>query len=270
MYCPAGQYAVGLSPMDISLEIVPRSAASVREDLRVCGAYGGISRINIPDLTRFSLRSWEACVLEEPGDIPARPIADFIPHLRARDFPLDEPFPLAPFFRRQGIVKALVISGDGEEDEGARRRPWDASPALPFIRKLKAEMPELEIYAAFDPYRTNIRYELDYLALKEEAGAAGFMSQPFFDLRLLEIYSEFLEHKRIFWGLTPVLSKGSRNYWESRNRTVFPKSFRAGLEWNIAFEKEVLAFCARNGFNLYLMPVKVDLRPYLAGLFASI
>jgi methylenetetrahydrofolate reductase (NADPH) len=130
-------------------------------------------------------------------------------------------------------------------------------------------MPELEIYGAFDPYRNNIRYELDYLLAKEEAGASGFMSQPFFDLRLLEIYAEYLEGKRVFWGVAPVLNEGNRNYWESRNRAIFPRSFRPGLSWNIEFAREVWNFCGSNSFNLYLMPIKVDLQTYLEGIFGN-
>ncbi|MDR2471845.1 MAG: methylenetetrahydrofolate reductase, partial [Treponema sp.] len=150
---------------------------------------------------------------------------------------------------------------------GGGTGPGAGSPTVPFIKKLKAELPELEIYAAFDPYRTNIRYELDYLAAKEEAVASGFMSQPFFDLRLLEIYAEYLEGKNVFWGLAPVLGEGNRRYWESRNRAVFPRSFRPGLDWNTGFARRVLAFCRSGGFNLYLMPIKVDIGTYLSGIF---
>jgi methylenetetrahydrofolate reductase (NADPH) len=258
--------------IDISLEIVPRSAASVIEDLRTCASYPDITRINIPDLTRFNLRSWEACGILAgvscPSGIPGA--SGFIPHLRARDFSPDEPFPLTGFFREHRIGRALVISGDADDDgDLSPQRPGAVSFSAPFIKKLKSEMPDLEIYAAFDPYRTNIRYELDYLTVKEEAGASGFVSQPFFDLRLLEIYSEYLEGKKIFWGVTPVLSSGSRNYWESRNRTIFPKSFRADLFWNVSFGRQVLDFCGKNRFNVCLMPVRVNLNEYLSGLFTA-
>jgi methylenetetrahydrofolate reductase (NADPH) len=128
-------------------------------------------------------------------------------------------------------------------------------------------MPELRVYVAFDPYRSNIRYELDYLRAKEEAGTEGFMSQPFFDLRLLEIFAEFLEGKQVFWGIPPVLSESSRNYWESRNRAVFPRNFRPDLYWNVDFSRRVLDFCEAHGFHLYLMPIKVDIAACLSGLF---
>ncbi|MDR1788451.1 MAG: methylenetetrahydrofolate reductase [Treponema sp.] len=245
--------------MDVSLEIVPRSEEALREGAAVGAAYPAITCINIPDLLRFPLRSWEACGLVDGRG------RDLIPHLRARAFDPAAPFPLKALFEKAGIRKALVIAGDPLAGEAAS----DGSPSINFIKKLKTEMPALELYAAFDPYRTNIRFELDYLAAKEEAGAAGFMSQPFFDLRLLEIYAEYLEGKRVFWGIAPVLNAANRAYWESRNRAIFPRSFRTDLAWNVDFGREVLAFCAAHNFNLYLMPIKVDLSAYLDGLFGG-
>jgi methylenetetrahydrofolate reductase (NADPH) len=199
---------------------------------------------------------------------------------------MNEPFPLTGFFRSHTICRVLVIAGDPPPESGplssgsktvAKGGHTQSAPqtvrktyptkTAPFIRKLKAEMPELTVYAAFDPYRSNIRYELDYLQEKEDAGAEGFMSQPFFDIRLLEIYAEYLEGKQVFWGISPVLSEPSRIYWESRNRAVFPKSFCPEMDWNVNFGKKVIRFCEANKFNLYLMPIKVDVRAYLAGLF---
>jgi methylenetetrahydrofolate reductase (NADPH) len=95
------------------------------------------------------------------------------------------------------------------------------------------------------------------------------MSQPFFDLRLLEIYAEYLEGKNIFWGTSPVLTAGNQRYWESRNRAVFPRSFRPDIFWNVTFARQVIDFCDRNGFNLYLMPINVDLQTYLAGIWPA-
>ncbi|MDR1143626.1 MAG: methylenetetrahydrofolate reductase [Spirochaetaceae bacterium] len=263
-----------LDIMDVSLEIVPRSPLSLKEDFLLCRAYPRINCVNIPDLPRFSLKSREACGMladgmRTDGDMPGGGLPDrgpvLMPHLRARDFPPEGPFPWRDFFIDHGIRRALVIAGD----PGNPAEEEKASPTVPFIRMLKAELPGLEIFAAFDPYRTNIRYELDYLAAKEEAGASGFMSQPFFDLRLLEIYAEYLEGKRVFWGVAPVLTPGNRNYWESRNRAVFPKSFRADLAWNTGFARQVAGFCEKNAFHLYLAPIKVDLKTYLSGIFPA-
>jgi methylenetetrahydrofolate reductase (NADPH) len=251
----------------VSLEAVPRSREALVSFVKAAAAHPQIGLINAPDLLRFSLRSWEACgILSEAGKENGRSFR-FIPHLRAVDFDLNVPFPLAGCFRTGGINEILVISGDPPEDGKTPVRQAYPTETAAFIQKLKTEMPEIKIYAAFDPYRSNIRYELDYLKAKEEAGADGFFSQPFFDLRLLEIYAEYLEGKNVFWGVSPVLSAGNRNYWESRNRAVFPKSFRPDLFWNVDFGRRVLDYCGTHGFNMYLMPIKVDLEAYLSGLF---
>jgi methylenetetrahydrofolate reductase (NADPH) len=265
--------------MIVSLEVVPRNAESLVDAMETAARGGRIGLINVPDLLRFPLRSWEACEIlrrraTETG-YPASAIG-LLPHLRAIDFDEARPFPHVELFRRRGIGKALVIAGDppppkagSTAGDGGVRRTY-ATGTVAFIKKLKREMPELELYAAFDPYRSNIRYELDYLKAKEEAGAAGFMSQPFFDLRLLEIYAEYLEGKNVFWGLSPVLSASSRHYWESRNRAIFPRSFRPDLSWNLDFGRRVMDFCRAGGFNLYLMPINRDLAPYLDGLFGPV
>jgi methylenetetrahydrofolate reductase (NADPH) len=256
--------------MKVSLEIVPRNEESLIAAAETAGHFDRIDLINIPDLLRFPLRSWEACgilgdhLFGDPPSPGSRRLRgpELIPHLRAIDFDPDLPFPHTGYFRSRNIRTALVIAGD----PGKNRRAYPTKTTA-FIKKLRLEIPELELYAAFDPYRSNIRYELDYLEAKEEAGAAGFMSQPFFDLRLLEIYAEYLEGKNVFWGISPVLSESSRSYWESRNRAVFPRSFRPDLPWNLDFGRRVLRFCETGRFNLYLAPIKIDLAPYLAGLF---
>jgi methylenetetrahydrofolate reductase (NADPH) len=249
--------------MVVSLEAVPRSTEALAQTAGAVKRYSSISIINVPDLLRFSLRSWEACArLAE-----TLPDKTFIPHIRAIDFDMGKPFPLVDLFRSKRISKILVIAGDPPRNVVDHN--IYPTKTVPFIRKLKKEMPELQIYAAFDPYRSNIRYEFDYLKEKEEAGAVGFMSQPFFDLRLLEIYAEYLEGKEVFWGISPILSLASRNYWEERNRAVFPKSFEPVMEWNVSFGKQVTGFCKERGFNLYLMPIKVDVPAYLEGLFGE-
>jgi methylenetetrahydrofolate reductase (NADPH) len=259
--------------MRVSLEIVPRNREALLAGAAGAEEFSQIGTINVPDMPRFSLRSWDACgILSETGTGRSR--FSYMPHIRARDFDLRKPFPHTALFRSRGISQVLVIAGDppqGEEPAISIPTGQDvrgcSSYIAAFIRKLKNEMPELRVYAAFDPYRSNIRYELDYLRIKEDAGAEGFMSQPFFDLRLLEIFAEFLEGKQVFWGVSPVLSESSRNYWESRNRAIFPRSFRPDLYWNVDFGRRVLGFCEAQGFHLYLMPIKVDIPAYLRGLF---
>ncbi|MDR2370804.1 MAG: methylenetetrahydrofolate reductase [Treponema sp.] len=249
--------------MIIALEAVPRSPEALVETAKTASAFPEIRIINVPDLTRFKIRSWEAC-----GILAGNGAAfSFMPHLRARDFDPQKPFPHAVLFRSLGIDRTLVIAGDAASTDTAGIA--GAAPTISFIKKLKSEMPELSIFTAFDPYRSNIRYELDYLHEKKEAGAAGFFSQPFFDLRLLEIYAEYLEGADVYWGISPVLSDKNRNYWESRNRAIFPKSFRPNFFWNVDFGRRVLDFCEKRGFNLYFMPIKVELKTYLSGLLGT-
>ncbi len=248
--------------MLISLELIPRTKEALISSSELIPRFPDINCINIPDLLRFSIRSWEACPILETAGIN---FTECIPHLRATDFSLDEPFPHTEFFISQGIKNILVIAGDPPQDRSIKT--YDTGSAA-FIKKIKKELPGIKVFAAFDPYRSNIRYEIDYVREKEDAGADGFMSQPFFDLRLLEIYAEYLEGKNVFWGISPVLSESSRNYWESRNRAIFPKSFKPDLFWNVDFGRRVHRFCRQHHFNLYLMPIKVDLEAYLSGLFS--
>jgi methylenetetrahydrofolate reductase (NADPH) len=247
--------------MKISLELVPRDEQHIREQTAfVTQRLPQISTINFPDLLRFDIRAWEACGMID--DSPLRKIA----HLRAIDFDPNAPFPHAAFFRRHNITDVLVIEGDKPQD--MRRRIYPNN-SLDFIAQLKREMPELKIYAGFDPYRNNIRYEMEYLSRKIAAGAEGFFSQPFFDLRLLEIYAEYLAGSEVFWGITPVTTDKSRQYWETRNNAIFPKAFEPTPEWNIRFGRQVLDFCRANNSNLYLMPIRIDLEAYLKGLFEA-
>ena len=245
--------------MKISLELVPRSEEYICEQVAfVEESIPQISEINFPDLLRFNIRAWEACRMISHSQL------NRIAHLRAIDFDINKPFPLTNFLKENNITKVLVIEGDKPQDMKHLVYP---TSTVEFIRKLKREMPDITIYAAFDPYRNNIRYELEYLQQKIAAGATGFFSQPFFDLRLLEIYSEYLEKQDVYWGVSPVTGERSKLYWETRNRAIFPKSFAPTLDWNVRFGQEVMNYCQKNNFNLYLMPINIELTDYLKKLF---
>jgi methylenetetrahydrofolate reductase (NADPH) len=218
-----------------------------------------ISAINFPDLLRFDIRAWSACSMMKDTNL------EKIAHLRAIDFDLDKPFALKDFFKENNISKVLVIKGDKPDD--MPDAVFYPTETVDFIRKLKSEVEGLSIYAGFDPYRTNIRYEIQYLQDKAQAGAIGFFSQPFFDLRLLEIYSEYLEGYDVYWGVSPVTTESAKLYWETRNRAIFPKTFTPSLDWNVNFAKKVLTFCEKSNFNMYLMPINIDLKKYLRELF---
>jgi methylenetetrahydrofolate reductase (NADPH) len=122
------------------------------------------------------------------------------------------------------------------------------------------------VYAGFDPYRSGVRDELTYLQAKREAGADGFFSQPFFDLRLLDVWAELLAGDRVFWGVSPVLSPRTRSYWETKNRAFFPADFAPTLDWNRDFAARALSWARAAEANLYFMPIRVDLETWLGGI----
>jgi methylenetetrahydrofolate reductase (NADPH) len=162
-----------------------------------------------------------------------------------------------------GLTEVLVVSGDPPHDFS---HVAYTQSSVDVIRRFKRECPQLTVYAALDPYRQGVRAECDYAARKIEAGADGFFTQPFFDLRLLELYAEQLEKQIVFWGLTPIVTEGARAYWETTNKVVLPRSFRPTMESNRAFARDVLRWVKSTDANVYLMPIKVDLTEYLEGL----
>ncbi|NIQ11361.1 MAG: methylenetetrahydrofolate reductase, partial [Gammaproteobacteria bacterium] len=191
----------------IAIELVPRNQEVLEQDLRqVKEHFPQIDTINIPDLLKFDLRSWDACV-QAKAHFPHA-----IPHLRAIDFDLRQPFPLTEAFTKAGFDSILVIAGDQPQDMS--RRVYRTS-TIELIRVIKTEMPSLKVYAGIDPYRTGIKAELDYVKRKCDAGADGFFTQPFFDLRLMEIYRDLLAGLDVFWGVSPVMSDRSKDYWDN-------------------------------------------------------
>jgi methylenetetrahydrofolate reductase (NADPH) len=70
----------------------------------------------------------------------------------------------------------------------------------------------------------------------------------------------------VFWGIAPVLGEKSRAYWEVTNKVVFPRQFEPTFGWNTAFARRAIALLSEAGGNAYLMPIRVNLRKYLAEL----
>ncbi len=246
---------------EISIELVPRSVQSLEQDLaRVREHFPAVHTVNIPDLLRFELRSWDACALAR------RALLRAIPHLRSMDFDSDQPFRLAEELRASGLDELLVISGDAPQDMAHRVYPTSPVELIPL---LKRALPGVKVYAGFDPYRAGVREELDYARAKLDAGADGFFSQPFFDLRLMEVWSELLAGCEVYWGITPVVRPRQRLWWETKNRAVFPADFEPTLKWNRRFAREVLDWAQRRDTNLYFMPIRTDLVAYLSGILST-
>jgi methylenetetrahydrofolate reductase (NADPH) len=245
--------------MRISIELVPRTIENLQNELRLIkSSFPAINTVNIPDLLRIDMRSWEGSALSKPF------YDHCIPHIRAIDFDLEQDIPIADYLNRNHLSEILLVTGDRPQDINRGIFP---TTSIDFIKKIKSEHPNIRVYAAIDPYRSSIRDEYEYIQRKLDAGADGFFTQPFFDVRLMEVYEELLEGVETFWGVSPVTSQKSRNYWEAKNNAVFPKDFEPTLQWNIDFAKQALDFTKRTNSNLYFMPIKIDLKLYLEGIF---
>jgi methylenetetrahydrofolate reductase (NADPH) len=242
----------------LSLELVPRSLASVEAEVAaIAEHFPSIDTVNIPDLLRFDLRSWDACGHARQG------IDRAIPHLRAMDFDPGKLEPLLLHLERHALREVLVVRGDPPQEPGRAVFPTRSHE---LVAALKRARPSLRVYAAIDPYRTGIRDELEGAHQKRDAGADGFFSQPFFDRRLLDAWADLLDGHDVFWGVTPIAGERTRRYWETKNRAVFPASFAPTLDWSRRFAAEALAWARARGANLYFMPIRVDAVDWLGGL----
>ena len=241
--------------MNISIELVPRSEAQLSAELATIKRnFRSVNAINIPDLTRLEMRSWDGCAVARSE------FTTTIPHLRACDTHPDKPLPMVETLVEHDITEVLVVTGDYDVENPPR------ATSIDLIKRLRAELPYLKIYAALDPYRENLQTEQDYFEAKLEAGADGFFTQPFFDLRLLGIYADMLRGVPVYWGVAPVISAKSMRYWRTRNRAVFPREFEPTLEWNRNFACRALSFIRERNGHVYFMPIRVDLEKYLCGI----
>ena len=245
--------------MRISVELVPRNKDVLEQELNILKEkFPVVETVNIPDLLRLDIRAWEGCTFAQKF------IKTAIPHIRSIDFHLDHTDELFDYIRKHQLKEVLVVTGDPPP---SIKHKIFRTRSIQLIKKMRAEMPELKIYAALDPYRSSIKDELEYAERKLNAGADGLFTQPFFDLRLMEIYADQLKHTEVFWGISPVLTEQSQNYWETRNNVVFPADFRPDMEWNKDFARKALAFAKKTDDPVYFMPIRTNLEQYLDGLF---
>ncbi len=239
----------------VSVELVPRDEASLRQELAFLKEnFRDIDRINLPDLLRYEMRSWEAAkIVREYGYCA-------MPHIRAIDIDLDEKLPMKDALEESGVEEVLVITGDPPQEMSHKIYP---TVSTDIIRKFREEMPSVRVYAGIDQYRSSMREELYNIRRKLQAGAAGFFTQPFYDMRYLQIYAEILSGNDVYWGVAPVTSERSMRYWESKNNVIFPRDFRPDLEWNIEFARRVRAFAQEADASVYFMPIRIRLKDYL-------
>ncbi len=246
--------------MKISFEIVPRTEQAFDEQYSFVSQLGdAISMINVPDIQRFDIRSWETAKKIN------RDKHQFIPHFRATDFSISS----GKIFRiieEYQLDHVLLVSGD--PPEGIKREFYNTD-VLDLISAVKNKYPDITVHAGFDPHRSGLQDECNYVHRKIEAGASSFFSQPFYDSRLIEIYVEHMQGVEVFIGLSPITTASSMNYWEIKNKVKFPGCFRAEYDWNIDFSNKVIAMAKQAGFNIYFMPIKIDLEEYFGRLDLS-
>lgn len=239
----------------ISVELIPRDKDHIINDIKIVKRYFPIANtINIPDLMRFPLRSYNAFKITQPY------YPYTIPHIRAIDINPDLPLPGHDI---EDLKEILIIQGDPPSDFNKHTYPNTTEMLL---RRYRKELPHLTLYAAFDPYRRSPKEELEHIHAKEEAGASGFFTQPLFDEKMLELCMDWLHDKTVFWGLSPVIGPKSKSYWEVTNKVIFPHHFETSLQANIDFTKKALQKIKTVNQNAYLMPLRVKLTTYLSPL----
>lgn len=245
--------------MRVSVELIPRSSEDLAAQLDDLRRLGPVDTVNVPDILRFPLRSWDAC-----AEVKARGLRP-IPHLRAIDVAPDRPLAFAEALQRSGVREVLVVAGDAPADMS---RPVYDTTSEALIRRIKREHPDWAVYAALDPYRQGFAAERDYLHRKLDAGADGVFTQPFFDARLVEIWGDVLAPLggEVFWGATSVTSARSARYWTTRNKALLPAGFEATLAHSREVAAALLAYARERGDHVYFMPIRVAASDYLDGL----
>jgi methylenetetrahydrofolate reductase (NADPH) len=239
--------------MNISFEIVPRSLEAFDQQYQfVQQLDSGINTINVPDIQRFDTRSWELAARID------RSLYRFVPHFRAIDFKLGsgDLFRIIDDYQLDSV---LLVTGD--PPEGLKRAYYNTD-VVDLIRAVRQRYPALNIYAGFDPHRSGVQDECDYIQRKVDAGAGGFFSQPFYDMRMIEIYAEQMQGLETYIGISPITTKASMNYWEVKNKVKFPKNFQPDYQWNVDFAHQAMALAAANDLHVYFMPIRIDLERY--------
>lgn len=236
--------------MRLSFELIPKDKEHIIKQLKTIEKLNFFDSINVPDIAKFKIRSWEVEGLEK---------YNYIPHLRAIDFDLTKKT-LFKLLKKRKLKHVLIIKGDPSNDPAIIRYN---TTVLSMIKEIKALDSSIVVYAAFDPYRQSLSAEIDNMKEKLEAGADYLMSQPFFDINLIKVFTNFIDPSKLFIGVSPVVSEKSKLYWENVNKVSFPKNFKTTYDWNINFAKEVLNFAYSKDINLYFMPIGVNLDRYL-------
>lgn len=243
----------------ISIELVPNlyKELSAETDL-IVEHFKQANYINIPDLARKSIRSWDACGFLK------RKFENLVPHIRAMDFdPKSKLKELKDSLYKNNIKEILIVSGDKIKSDYKQR--FYPNNTLKFIEQVKKNIPKVKIYAAIDTHRSSLKKEVNYTIEKTKLEIEGFFTQPIFQKEIIPLYRSFLPKEKIFWGISPVCSLKSKSYWEKMNYVCFPKEYRFNLDYNSSFAKKMLEEFKNESF--YFMPIRVDIMQYFTKVF---
>ncbi len=246
-------------PYDIALELVPRSLDGIlAESKKSLSTFPFITSVNIPEIRRLPIKSFEPSLELLENSVPTTP------HFRMIDRSEKELIEKISLLVRAGLKQVLLIGGDPPNEA-------DFVPSglttLQGIKAVKREFPQLKVFAGLDPYRNPFREELDYAFRKLEAGADGFYSQPFFSVGMLELWVEQLPDTEIYFGIAPVYTERSRNYWERVNKVVFPPNFSFARDYNTRLARQLLVTISETRSRACLQPVSNGAIEYLQDIF---
>ena len=233
------------------IELVPHNYEALESQAKkIVNDFDFIQGVNIPDVIRLEIRSYEAVSKLLQFNITG------IPHIRAIDKTVENTVEVIMTLVDQGLKHVLIISGDPPHDD---RETFDVTP-IDIAKKLTSTCPNLRVYGALDPYRQSMEDEIFYARQKIEAGMTGLFTQPFFDIELTETYLKELSDLSLFIGVSPVTSEKSYNYWVTRNKVTFPETFSIEYEDNCKLGSEIIKLSNTYNQHSYLMPIKED--PY--------
>ncbi len=247
-------------PKDIALELVPRSLDGIlAEAKQSLATFPFVTSVNVPEIRRLPIKSFE------PSQLLLQSNIDTTPHFRLIDRTEKDLLQKISALVEAGLKQVLLIGGDPAHDDP--NFVPSGLTTLSAIQAVKREFPELKIYAGLDPYRSSFREELDYAFAKREAGCDGFYTQPFFSIGMLELWLEQLPEAEIWFGIAPVYTERSKNYWERVNNVVFPPNFSFDKNFNTRLARQLLVTISETQQRAYLMPVANGAIEYLQNLF---
>lgn len=247
-------------PQEIALELVPRSMDGILAEAKeALATHPFITSINVPEIRRLPIKSFEPTEKLLEISVPTTP------HFRMIDRSESELLKNLTVLAEKGLKQVLLIGGDPPKDNP------DFKPSglttLDGIRAVKRELPQLKVFAGLDPYRSSFRKELDYAFEKRDAGCDGFYTQPFFSVGMLELWAEQLSDTEVWFGIAPVYTQKSRNYWERTNKVVFPPDFSFEKSYNVRIARQLLVTIAETKARACLQPVANGSLEYLKDLF---